>query len=92
MNDTGLLPWLDSINAVIEFAILMPFALDVRALYRARDSRAISLAAQWQYGAYCTYGALFFGALGQWWSCLSSVVWIVAYAVKISLVVRYRPT
>lgn len=92
VSDTGLLLWLDSINAVVEFTILMPFALDVRALYRARDSRAISLAAQWQYGAYCTYGAMFFGALEQWLSCFSSVVWIAAYAVKISLVVRYRPT
>lgn len=87
---TGPLPWLDSINAAIELAILMPFALDCWALHSARDSRAISLFAQWQYGAYCTYGAVFFGALEQWLSCVSSMVWIAAYVVKITLVIRYR--
>lgn len=91
MSSTDPLLWLDSINALIELAILMPFALDCWALHRARDSRAISLAAPWQYGAYCTYGALFFGALEQWLSCCSSIIWIAAYALKITLVVRYRP-
>lgn len=77
-------------NAAIEIAILIPFALDVRALIGARDSRAISLSAQWQYGVYCAWWGIYFGALGQMFSMSAALFWVVAYAIKITLVVRYR--
>lgn len=82
--------WFDRINAVIDFAILIPFAIDCLALYRARNSQAISLAAQWQYAAYAAWWTIYFAVLGQWFSMGAAVVWVAANLVKIALVVRYR--
>lgn len=87
----AMVAWFDRFNALIELAILIPFAFDVRALVRARDSRAISLSAQWQYGAYCAWWAVYFGTLEQWWSLSAAALWVAAYAIKITLVMHFRP-
>lgn len=83
--------WLDRANSLIEFGILTPFVADCWALWRARDSRAISLGAQVTYLLYCCWWAIYFAALGQFWTVGASLMWICAYVVRISLVIRFRP-
>ena len=82
--------WADRLNSAVEFAILVPFALDCLALVKARDSVAISLNAQLQYLAYCTWSGVYFATLSQWLSAASAAAWVSAYVVRVGLVLRYR--
>jgi hypothetical protein len=82
---------LDRINSVVELAILLPFAADCFHIYRVRTSISINPNSMLCWVAYCVWTALFFYGLDQTYSCLTGVVWIIAYLIKIYIVYRYRP-
>ena len=82
--------WLDRVNAAAEFAVLLPFCIDLRALMRARDTRAVTLQAQLQYLACCLWGTFYFWQLQQLLTFGSCCLWVLAYTAKIAVLLRAR--
>lgn len=90
MMVTPYLPLLDRVTSALEMAVMIPFVLDLRALCHARDSRPLSLRAQYLYATYCALVAINFALLGQYWTAAADSAWLPAYALKICLIYRYR--
>lgn len=82
---------LDKINAVVELAILIPFAIDCIHIVRVKTSISVNFKNTFVWMTYCMWCATYYGLIDQYWSSFISGLWVASYIGKIYIVHKYKP-